>query len=92
MKLILIFKSISEKKEQLDENGCEYIMLRIGIYFSEYLLAVEFNEKGHIDRYLIFEEKRQEALKNKFGCKFIRINTSKEGYDVDYELVGYKCL
>ena len=32
-------------------------------------------EKGHIDRDLIFEEKRQEALENKLGCKVIRINT-----------------
>ena len=34
---------------------------------------------------LIFEEKRQKALEKKLGYKFIRINTSKEGYDVDYE-------
>ena len=27
----------------------------------------------------------QEALETKLGCKFIRINTSKEGYDTDYE-------
>ena len=29
--------------------------------------------------------KRQEALEKKLGCKFIGINTTKEGYDVDYE-------
>ena len=34
---------------------------------------------------LFFVEKRGEALENKLGCKFIRINTSKEGYDADYE-------
>ena len=50
-------------------------------------LAVEIDEKGHTDRDLIFEEKRQEALEKKLGCKFIRINTSnaKIGYDLDYE-------
>ena len=37
------------------------------------------------DGCLIFEEKRQEALEKKLGCKFIGINTTKEGYDVDYE-------
>ena len=41
--------------------------------------------KKHVGRDLIFEEKRQEALEDKLGCKFIRINTSKEGYDADYE-------
>ena len=29
--------------------------------------------------------KRQEPLEKKLGCKFIGINTTKEGYDVDYE-------
>ena len=42
-------------------------------------------KKKHVGRDLIFEEKRQEALKKKLGCKFIRINTSKESYDADYE-------
>ena len=39
----------------------------------------------HVDTDLIFEEKRQKALEKKLGCKFIRIYTSKEGYDADYE-------
>ena len=34
---------------------------------------------------LIFEEKRQKTLDEKLNCEFIRINTSKEGYDADYE-------
>ena len=51
------------------------------------MLAVEIDEKGHTDRDFIFEEKRQEALKKKLGCKFFWINTSnaKNGYDLDYE-------
>ena len=70
------------KKIQVDENGCKYILFRIDVYFTEYLLAVE---KGHTDRDLIFEEKKQKALKKKLGCKFIRINTSKEDSNADYE-------
>ena len=42
-------------------------------------------KKKHVVRDLIAEEKRQEELENKLGCKFIRINTSKEGYDADHE-------
>ena len=41
--------------------------------------------KKHVERDLIFEEKRQKALEKKLGCKFIRINTSKR-YDEDYEI------
>ena len=74
-----------EKIIQVDENGCKYILFRIDIYFSECFLAVE---KGHTDRDIIFEKKRQKALGKKLGCKFIRINTSnaKNGYDLDYEV------
>ena len=60
-------------------------MFRIDIYFTEYLLVVEIDEKGHTDRYLIFEEKRQKSLEKKLNCTFIRINISKENYDTDYE-------
>ena len=35
------------------------------VYFTEYFLAVEIDEKGHTDRDLIFEEKRQKALEKK---------------------------
>ena len=50
------------KKKNPDINGCDYILFWIDVYFTEYLLALEIDEKGHIDRDLIFEEKRQEAL------------------------------
>ena len=59
------------------------MLFRINVYFTEYLTAVEVDEKGHTDRDLIFEKKTQEALQKKLGCKFIRINMSKEDYNVD---------
>ena len=34
---------------------------------------------------LILKKKRKEALEKKLNCKFIRINTSRENYDPDYE-------
>ena len=58
MKLILIFRSVTEKKIKIYENGRKYILFRIDAYFTEYLLAVEIDEKFHIGRDLIFEEKR----------------------------------
>ena len=84
MKLILIFMSIT-KKIQVDNNDQKYILFRIDIYFTEYSLVVEIDEKGHTDRDLIYEQKRQKPLEKKLNCTFIRINTSKENYDVDYE-------
>ena len=34
-----------KEKIQVDKNGCEYISFRIDVYFTEYLLAVEIDEK-----------------------------------------------
>ena len=56
MKLILIFINIM-KKIQVKKNGCKYILFRIDIYFNKFLLALEFDEKEHTDRDLLFEEK-----------------------------------
>ena len=33
------------------------MLFRIDIYFAKYSLAVEIDEKGHTDRYHIFEKK-----------------------------------
>ena len=81
-------KKKKKKKIQVDKNGCKYILFRVDVYFNKFLLGVEVDEKGHTDRDLIFEEKRQKALEKKLGCKFIRINTSsaKNGYDLDSEV------
>ena len=60
-------------------------MLEMDIYFTEYSLVVEIDEKGHTDRDLIYEQKRQKPLEKKLNCTFIRINTSRENFDADYE-------
>ena len=64
------------------------MLFRTDIYFREWFLAGEIDEKEHTDRDIIFEEKRQEAFEKKLGCKFIRINTSnaKNCYNLDYEV------
>ena len=73
--MILIFIS-TIKKIQVDKNGCEYILFRIDVYFSEYSLAVEIDENILTDRILFLKKKRQKTLEKKLGCKFIRINAS----------------
>ena len=69
--MILIVVSIINKI-QVDKNGKQYILFRTDIFFTKYYLAVEIDEKGHNDRYLEFEKKRQEALEKKLKCTFIR--------------------
>ena len=45
-----------EKARHVDENGCKYALFRIDVCFTEYLLAVEVDEKGHTERDFIFEK------------------------------------
>ena len=61
------------KKIQADKNGCKYILFRIDIYFSECSLAVEIDEKGHTDKDLIFEKKRQKALEKNLVVNLIEL-------------------
>ena len=46
----------------------------IDIYFYDYKLAVEIDEKGHQDRDISREIERQKSLEKELSCKFIRIN------------------
>ena len=61
------------KKIQVDKNGYKYILFRIDVYFNKFLLAVEIDEKGHTDRDLIFEEKRQEALEKNLVVNLLEL-------------------
>ena len=57
------------------------------MYFLERKLAIEVDEKGHTDR----DEKRENETekknkKKKLGCKFDRINSDAENYDIFVEI------
>ena len=62
-----------QKKIQVDNNDQKDILFRIDVYFSKYSLAVEIGEKGHIDRDLIFEEKRQKTLEKNLTVHLLEL-------------------
>ena len=62
-----------KEKIQTDKNDREYILFRIDIYFTEYFLAVEIDEKGRTDRDIIFEEKRQKALEKNLTVNLLEL-------------------
>ena len=72
MKLILIFMNIM-KKIQVDENECKYMLFRFDFYFAEFLLAVAIDEKGHTDRDIVFEEKRQKTLEKNLVVNLLEL-------------------
>ena len=62
-----------KKKIQAHKNGCQYILFRTDIYFSECFLAVEIDEKGHTDGDIIFEKKRQKALEKNLVVNLLEL-------------------
>ena len=62
-----------EKHIQVDDKKHKYILFKIDIYFSEYSLAVEIDEKNDDDRDLIFEVERRKVLEKKLNCKLLEL-------------------
>ena len=88
MKLILIFMSIT-KKIPVDNNDQEYILFRIDIYFTEYFLAVEIDEKGHTVRGLIFDKRHS---KKNLTVHLLELILVKKIMMQTMKLVEYKLL
>ena len=60
------------------QTHCKVLGYQTDLYFHDYKLAVEIDEKDHQDRDISREIERQRALEKKLGCKFIRINPDKK--------------
>ena len=57
-------------------------MGKLNLYFHHYKLVIEVDEVGHIDKNIDYEIKRQEVIKEKLDCKFIRINPDEEHFNI----------
>ena len=65
-------------------DAFEYSVLgyRVDLYFYDYRLAIEVDEKGHKDRNIDHEIQRKRALEKELGCEFIRINRDEEQFNI----------
>ena len=54
----------------------------IDLYCYDYKLAIETDENEHSDRNINYEIKRQKTVEEELSCKFIRIATNKEDFDI----------
>ena len=67
----------------LKEKICKLnTVFGIDLYFHDYRLAIEVDEKGHKDRNTNDEIHRQKALEKELGCEFIKINPDKENFNI----------
>ena len=58
------------------------LVYRTDLYFHDYKLAIEVDEKGHKDRNIDHEIQRQKALEKERSCKFIRIDRDEEDFNI----------
>ena len=59
---------------------------KIDLYFVKYKLAVEIDEHGHKERDSEKELSRENAIKQKLGCIFIRINPELKDFSITVEI------
>ena len=64
------------------QTECSVSGYRIDFYFRDYKVAIEVDEKGHKDRNIDHEIKRQKAIEKELGCEFIRINPDEENFNI----------
>ena len=55
---------------------------RMDVYFHDYKFATETDENEHINRSIDYYIKRQKARKQELGCKFMRVDSDKEDFDI----------
>ena len=73
-KIVTVFAEII-----LQHNVLGY---RIDAYFPKYKLAIEIDEQGHNNRYIDYETERQKSIEKELGCEFVRINPTKENFNI----------
>ena len=55
---------------------------KIDFCFHDSKLAIEVDKKGHKDRNIDHEIKRQKALEKELSCEFIRINSDEKDFNI----------
>ena len=77
--LTKIKSSFEGDNMQRQNSALDY---RIDLYFHEYKLAIEIDENNHSNRNIDYEIKRQKAIEQELGFKFIIIDPHKEEFDI----------
>ena len=78
-----VLKSIMDTFEG-ENMQTQYSVLgyKIDLYFCYYKLAIEVDKKGHKDRDIDHEIKRQKAIEKELSCEFVRINPDEENFNI----------
>ena len=76
-------KSVMDASEgETIEAQCSVLRYKVDLYFHDYKLAEEVDEKGHKDGNIDHEIQRQKPLEKELGCEFIRIDPDEENFNI----------
>ena len=78
-----MLKTFSREELSLQHYVLSY---KIDVYFVKYKLAVEIDENNHEQRDNEKELTRENAIKQKLECKFIRINPDDDKFSIFTEI------
>ena len=73
------------KKIQTDEKGSEFNYLELIFILLNIFQQQKLMKKVILTEILFLKKKDKKHQEKKLNCEFIRINTSRENYDPDYE-------
>ena len=78
-----LLETFSKEEISLQHFALGY---KIDAYFVKHKLAVEIDEHNHEQRDNKKELMRENAIKQKLGCKFIRINPDDDKFNINIEI------
>ena len=82
-----VINSIKDAFEGEDmQTQYSVLSYTIDIYFHKYKLAIEVDELGHADRYVINEIEKQRALERELNFVFIRIHPDAPNFNIFREI------
>ena len=91
-KISLCFCQHYKEKIQVDKNGCEYIIFRTDVYFTEYLLAVRIGEKNKLAEVLFLRRKDKKHQKRNLVVNLLELIRVKKAMMKTMKPVEYKHL
>ena len=78
-----VLRSIMETFEGENmETQYSVLSYKVDLYFHDYNLAIEIDEKEHNHRNQDYEKQREELIKKELNCVFIRINPDEENFKI----------
>jgi len=77
--LVIISKAFKHLRQEFQFPIGKY---KIDLYFPDVNIAIECDEFGHRGYDKQLEEKRENFIKQKLGCKIIRYNPDKKDFNV----------